>query len=115
MSADEPRLLVLLRVLSLAPAQFDDVAPPASPPASPERPADARAHPVSLPSRALPPPPPLPEGCQYHVFLTHDWGEADELGRNNHATVARVNAGLKERGLVTWFDSDRMVREFNTC
>eukprot|EP00733_Pompholyxophrys_punicea_P001820 Pompholyxophrys_punicea_v1_NODE_1067_length_991_cov_3.924145.p1 type:complete len:149 gc:universal NODE_1067_length_991_cov_3.924145:387-833(+) len=32
----------------------------------------------------------------------------DELGRNNHETVARINESLKERGLVTWFDADRL-------
>jgi hypothetical protein len=41
------------------------------------------------------------------AFLTHDWSE-DELGRNNHDRVARVNKSLKERGINTWFDSDRM-------
>ena len=34
----------------------------------------------------------------------------NELGRDNHDTVSRINDGLKERGLRTWFDSDRMVR-----
>ena len=38
-----------------------------------------------------------------------DWGNADELGRNNHDTVTAVNEALKKRGLVTWFDSDRLV------
>jgi hypothetical protein len=46
----------------------------------------------------------------FHVFLTHDWGDKDELGRNNHDTVSRINEALKSRGLVTWFDSDRMAR-----
>lgn len=41
-------------------------------------------------------------------FLTHDWG-VDELERSNHERVARVNTSLKERGFVTWFDSDRLV------
>lgn len=54
------------------------------------------------------PPPPLPRGKEHHVFLTHDWGDADELGRNNHESVARINAGLQARGLETWFDSDRL-------
>lgn len=40
-------------------------------------------------------------------FLTHDWGE-DEQGRNNHERVTRVNAALKQNGLVPWFDSERM-------
>ena len=42
-----------------------------------------------------------------HVFLTHDWG-TDELGRNNHERVTVVNEWLKDHGVVTWFDSDRM-------
>jgi hypothetical protein len=33
----------------------------------------------------------------YHAFLTHDWG-ADELGRDNHGRVARVNSALKAVG-----------------
>jgi len=40
-------------------------------------------------------------------FLTHDWG-VDESGRPNHERVSRVNAYLKSKGLVTWFDDDRM-------
>ena len=43
-----------------------------------------------------------------HVFLAHNWGE-DELGRNNHDRVSRINDRLKVEGLVTWFDSDRMM------
>jgi hypothetical protein len=46
----------------------------------------------------------LPEG-KYHVFLTHDWGEA---GKNHHR-VSRINEILKSKyGLTTWFDQDRM-------
>lgn len=44
---------------------------------------------------------------KYDVFLTHDWGK-DELGRNNHGRVSRLNTYLKDKGLVTWFDEDRM-------
>eukprot|EP01031_Cornospumella_fuschlensis_P028943 gene28943-34932_t len=40
------------------------------------------------------------------VFLTHDWGK--ELGVDNHERVARVNEALKQRGLKTWFDSEKM-------
>ena len=59
---------------------------------------------------------PLPPNKQTHVFLTHTWME-DEEGRNNHDRVGRVNEALKKRGLVTWFDSERMsgiVREAMT-
>eukprot|EP00599_Poterioochromonas_sp_BG-1_P004892 CAMPEP_0173141388 /NCGR_PEP_ID=MMETSP1105-20130129/5467_1 /TAXON_ID=2985 /ORGANISM="Ochromonas sp., Strain BG-1" /LENGTH=1200 /DNA_ID=CAMNT_0014054587 /DNA_START=163 /DNA_END=3761 /DNA_ORIENTATION=+ len=41
------------------------------------------------------------------VFLTHDWG-FDILGRNNHSRVAKINEALKARGILTWFDNDRM-------
>jgi len=50
---------------------------------------------------------PLPPNKQTHVFLTHTWRN-DEKGRNNHDRVGRVNEALRERGLVTWFDSERM-------
>lgn len=44
----------------------------------------------------------------YDVFLTHDWGDAttDYL---NHRRVELVNVKLKEFGLVTWFDTERMI------
>jgi len=41
-------------------------------------------------------------------FLTHDWG-ADELNRDNHFRAAKVNDALKDRGLSTWFDEDRLT------
>mmetsp|Transcript_15949 Transcript_15949/g.23305 ORF Transcript_15949/g.23305 Transcript_15949/m.23305 type:complete len:141 (+) Transcript_15949:255-677(+) len=44
------------------------------------------------------------------VFLTHDWG----VGQANHRRVAEINDALKEKGLITWFDTERMegdVRE----
>ena len=41
------------------------------------------------------------------VFLTHDWG-TDENGRSNHARVSVINAALKQRGYVTWFDEEKM-------
>ena len=50
---------------------------------------------------------PLPPNKQTHVFLTHTWRE-DEKGRNNHDRVGRVNEALKKRGLVTWFDSEKL-------
>ncbi len=40
-------------------------------------------------------------------FLTHDWG-IDEKERSNHSRVAKVNKYLKDKGLITWFDEDRM-------
>ena len=41
------------------------------------------------------------------TFLTHDWAD-DELGRDNHLRVSRINDRLKQSGIVTWFDEDRM-------
>jgi hypothetical protein len=49
----------------------------------------------------------IPDDHLYHVFITHDWG-TDTLGRNNHDTMKLVNAALKRRGLVTWFDGDKL-------
>lgn len=46
--------------------------------------------------------------CDAIQCLCTDWG-ADEVGRDNHAIVSRVNEGLKKRGLHTWFDGDRMA------
>jgi len=43
----------------------------------------------------------------YHVFLTHDWGK-DTEGRDNHKRVSRINVALQKRGIITWFDEDRM-------
>ena len=50
---------------------------------------------------------PLKEGFEYHVFLTHEWGN-DEKERPNHARVGKLNRYLKDRGLITWFDEDRL-------
>ena len=44
---------------------------------------------------------------KYDAFLTHDWG-TDSLKRKNHERVAAINVALKKRGVVTWFDSDRL-------
>jgi len=43
----------------------------------------------------------------HDVFLTYDWG-TDEHGRSNHDRVAKVNAWLQKRGIVTWLDAERM-------
>jgi hypothetical protein len=51
---------------------------------------------------------PLPTGRKYHVFLTHTW-KPDEMGRENHVRVAFLNEALKSRGVITWFDSERMT------
>ena len=49
---------------------------------------------------------------QYDCFLTHDWG-IDELKRKTHDRVSRVNAMLKARGFITWFDEERMEGNIN--
>ena len=45
-----------------------------------------------------------PLSLKTDVFLTHNWGN----NQDNHKRVALVNAGLKKRGLLTWFDDERM-------
>jgi hypothetical protein len=42
------------------------------------------------------------------IFLSHNWGK-DELGRDNHDRVKRISQFLTGKGLVTWFDEDRMT------
>jgi len=43
----------------------------------------------------------------YDAFLTHDWG-TDELGRDNHGRVSRVNRALRDAGYAPWFDEEQM-------
>ncbi|EOD41046.1 hypothetical protein EMIHUDRAFT_222110 [Emiliania huxleyi CCMP1516] len=64
----------------------------------------------SPPPRVTVPQLPLPDGCLYHAFLTHSWVK-DGKGRDTHARVSRINDHLKARGMVTWFDGDRMEGE----
>lgn len=47
---------------------------------------------------------PLPNDYKYHAFLTHNWGYGD----CNHKRVSVINHYLKNLGVVTWFDEDRM-------
>ena len=44
---------------------------------------------------------------KYDCFLTHDWG-TDDLQRDNHQRVLRVNKALQQAGFSTWFDEDRL-------
>ena len=44
---------------------------------------------------------------QSQAFLSHNWGR-DALGKDNHERVSRINAGLRERGISTWFDESEM-------
>jgi hypothetical protein len=48
-----------------------------------------------------------PEPGQFHVFLTHTWNK-DALGRDTHARVGRIQSYLKSRGVIAWFDEERM-------
>ena len=48
----------------------------------------------------------------FDAFLAHTW-VADSLGRDNHERVATINRALKERGLNTWFDEDRLCGDIN--
>jgi hypothetical protein len=45
----------------------------------------------------------LPVVCT-DVFLSHDWGE----GSTNHKKVKIVNEALQKKGLITWFDEEKM-------
>lgn len=38
------------------------------------------------------------------TFLTHDWG----VNQENHKKVSEINDMLKQRGVVTWFDGEKM-------
>ena len=39
-----------------------------------------------------------------HAFVTHDWGE----GGRNHALISQINALLKQLGIITWYDEERV-------
>lgn len=40
-------------------------------------------------------------------FLSHDWG-IDSMGRDNHQRVGLVNAGLRAKGIIPWYDAEQM-------
>eukprot|EP00959_Pyramimonas_sp_CCMP1952_P067637 1411902-Pyramimonas_sp.AAC.1 len=65
---------------------------------TPETPASRVQHAVS------PPVTPKYYSELLDAFLTHDWGEKQE----NHKKVKVINGILKEAGLKTWFDEERM-------
>jgi hypothetical protein len=46
------------------------------------------------------------------VFLSHNWGD-DELQRDNHTRVKLISDFLIAKGLVTWFDEDRITGNIN--
>ncbi len=53
---------------------------------------------------------PLPPNKTSHVFISHSWVQDDE-GRDNHLRVKHLNNILKKRGIVTWFDDDRIRQD----
>jgi hypothetical protein len=57
--------------------------------------------------RTVPSAPPFESGSANHCFLTHTW-QKDEEGRPTHDRVARVHAGLRDRGVQSWFDEESM-------
>lgn len=44
---------------------------------------------------------------RFHAMLSHDWG-TDCHGRKNHDRVAQIKDALHARGVLTWFDGERM-------
>ena len=40
----------------------------------------------------------------YHCFISHDWGKNNV----NHEKASKLNSALKQRGLKTWFDQDKI-------
>jgi len=49
-----------------------------------------------------------PSQCQEpsECFMAHNWGAWPDF--TNHANVGRLNSYLKDQGIKTWFDQDRM-------
>jgi hypothetical protein len=45
-----------------------------------------------------------------YVFLSHAWGK-DQMGRDNHARVAKINDRLKYQNIDTWFDSQGDMKD----
>jgi hypothetical protein len=43
----------------------------------------------------------------YDVFISHAWDKDDE-GRDNNERAKRLNAGLQQFGVKTWFDEEQM-------
>lgn len=56
---------------------------------------------------------PLPPKKTSHVFISYPWAK-DEEGRDNHLRANYLNDTLKRRGIVTWFDSDRIGLDANS-
>ena len=59
------------------------------------------------PSAAIVPLAPSHAPLKRDVYLTHDGG-VDGAGRHTQQRVAAVNAYLRQRGLTTWFDGERL-------
>lgn len=45
-----------------------------------------------------------PTTVPWNCFMTHNWG----VGNENHLKVKRMNEALQQRGILTWFDGERM-------
>ena len=73
--------------------------------------AAAGTTPVDVTDTPRPAQVPLPDGCEFLAFLTHSWVK-DGLDRDTHSRVGKINDYLKSRGVVTWFDGDRMEGDF---
>jgi hypothetical protein len=50
---------------------------------------------------------PLAPSLSAHVYLAHTFSY-DQLGRDNHARVKRINNILQRMGFITWFDEDKL-------
>ncbi len=48
---------------------------------------------------------PLPGGKRFHCFLSHDWSE----GGVNHRIVRVINERLRNKGIITWLDDQRIA------
>jgi len=49
----------------------------------------------------------------FDMFISHDWG-IDELNRNSHDRVSKINSLLQASGCKTWFDDEQMRGSINS-
>jgi hypothetical protein len=47
------------------------------------------------------------------LFISHDWG-VDEMNRNTHSRVSKINSLLQASGCKTWFDDEQMRGSINS-
>jgi len=74
-----------------------------APPPAPPKPSHPQLPPTSA---AFLPPPALPPGKKYHLFLGHNWG-APPAYANHHHVMALASA-LQRLGLIVWIDGERL-------